>query len=81
MNSTLCWDYTDDGVVVKNGDDVVCQFATSFPSRDGLRVIDAVREVSGNCRVQVSDHGAGRKSVQVFRDDGVLTADVNICHA
>jgi hypothetical protein len=78
FGSGLCWNHTDGGVVVKVGESIVCEFATRFASRDGLRVIDAIRESSDGFRVQVSDHGCGRKSVQVFNADGTLAADVNV---
>jgi hypothetical protein len=81
FGSDLCWNYTDGGVVVKNGDAIACEFATRFASRDGLRVIDAIRKSSEGFRVQVSDHGCGRKSVQVFNADGSLAADVNVGEA
>jgi len=78
FGSDLCWNHTDCGVVVKDGSDIVCRFSTRFPSRDGLRVIDAIRKSSEGFRVQVSDHGCGRKSVQVFNSTGSLAADVNV---
>lgn len=78
FGSGLCWNHTDGGVVVKDGETVVCEFATRFASRDGLCVIDAIRKSSDGFRVQVSDHGAGRKSVQVFNADGALAADVDV---
>ena len=78
FGSMLCWDWVDGGVVVKDSDTVVCSFATRYASRDGLRVIDAIRKSSEGYRVQISDHGCGRKSVQVFSADGSLAADVNV---
>jgi hypothetical protein len=78
FGSELCWNHTDGGVIVKDREATVCEFATRFASRDGLRVIDAIRKSSEGFRVQVSDHGAGRKSVQVFNADGTLAADVNL---
>lgn len=78
FGSDLCWNNTDGGVVVKDGESVVCEFSTRYASRDGLRVIDAIRKSSDGFRAQVSDHGAGRKSVQVFNADGSLAADVNV---
>lgn len=78
FGSDLCWNNIDGGVVVKDGESAVCEFATRYASRDGLRVIDAIRKSSEGFRVQVSDHGAGRKSVQVFNADGSLAADVNV---
>ena len=78
FGSDLCWNHTDGGVVVKDGETVVSEFATRFASRDGLRVIDAIRKSSAGYHVQVSDHGAGRKSVQVFNADGTLAADVDL---
>ena len=78
FGSELCWNYTDGGVVVKDGEAIVCEFATRYASRDGIRVIDAIRKASEGFRCQVSDHGAARKSVQVFNADGSLAADVNV---
>jgi hypothetical protein len=78
FGSELCWAYADGGVVVRDGESVVCEFATRYASRDGLRVIDAIRRSSDGYRVQVSDHGCGLKSVQVFNADGTLAADVNV---
>ena len=78
FGSELCWNYTDSGVEVKDGDAIVCEFATRFASRDGLRVIESIRKSSDGFRVQVSDHGCGRKSVQVFSADGSLAADVHV---
>ena len=80
FGSLLSWDWTDSGVVVKDADSVVCEFGTNFASRDGLRVIDAICKSSAGYRVQVSDHGCGHKSVQVFNYDGSLAADVNVGH-
>jgi hypothetical protein len=77
FGSELCWNYAAGGVVVKDGETIVCEFATRFASRDGLRVIDAIRKSSEGYRVQTSDHGCGRKSVQVFNADGTLAADVS----
>jgi hypothetical protein len=78
FGSELCWNHTDGGVVVKDGESVVCEFSTRFASRDGLRVIDAIRKSFYGFRVQVSDHGAGRKSVQVFNADVTMVADVDV---
>ncbi len=74
----LNWGWRENGVVIKDDQDFVCEFETLFPSRDGLRVIDAIRKSSEGFRVQVSDHGCGRKSVQVFNADGSLAADVDV---
>jgi hypothetical protein len=78
FGSELCWNRTGSGVVVKDAESVVCEFSTRFASRDGLRVIDAIRKSSDGFRVQTSDHGCGRKSVQVFNADGTLAADVSV---
>ena len=74
----LNWGWTDNGVVIKDEQSFVCEFETQFASRDGVRVVDAIRKSSDGFRVQVSDHGCGRKSVQVFNSDGSLAADVNV---
>ena len=81
FGSELCWNHTDGGVVVKDGEAIVCEFTTRFPSRDGLRVIDAIRKSSEGYRVQTGDHGCGRKIAQVFNADGTLAADVNLGEA
>ena len=80
FGSMLSWGWTNTGVIIRDESDnsVVCEFATRFASRDALRVIDAIRKSSTGYRVQVSDHGVGRKSVQVFNSDGSLAADVNV---
>lgn len=76
-----CWNWIDGGVVVKWGcpgeEQEVARVQTQFPSRDGLRIIDAIRNAAGEFHVQVSDHGCGRKSAQVFDATG-LVADVNL---
>jgi hypothetical protein len=78
FGADLCWNYANGGVVVKDSESVVCEFATRFASRDGLRVVDAIRKSSEGFRVQTTDHGSGRKSVQIFNADGTLAADVNV---
>jgi len=74
----LNWNWSENGVVIKDDDKFVCEFSTRFASRDGLRVIDAIRKSSTGYRVQVSDHGCGSTSVQVFNAGGTLAADVNV---
>lgn len=78
FGSELSWDWTEYGVVIKDDGVFVCEFATRFASRDGLRVIDAIRKSDAGYRVQVSDHGCGRKSVQVFNLDGTLASDIDV---
>lgn len=66
----------DAGVVLQNehlGREY-CYIPTNFVSRDGLRLVDAAQKHAPD-RVQVSDHGAGRFSAQMFRGD-VLVADL-----
>lgn len=78
FGSELSWNWSDGGVVVKDGESVVCEFSTRFASRDGVRVIGAIRKADVGYRVQVSDHGCIYKSVQVFYADGSLAADVDV---
>lgn len=80
FGSMLSWGYTDNGVTIRDeaDDSLICEFATRYPSRDGVRVIDAIRKSSPGFRVQVSDHGCGRKSVLVINHNNTIAADVNV---
>ncbi len=70
------WDWADGGVSLLRDGNPVATVDTAFPSRDGLRLADLAREHQP-ARIQVSDHGAGQKSVQFFAADETMICDYN----
>lgn len=80
FGAMLAWRVVNGGVAVIDDATGVeyCRVRTPYPSRDGLRMIEAIRAAGDGCKVQVSDHGCGRKSIQTFRVDGTLCRDVDL---
>jgi len=80
FGSMLAWCPVDGGAAVR--DDITheefCRVSTRFPSRDGLRMIDAIIAAGVGGHLQVSDHGCGKTSMQSFAVNGRLAADVNL---
>ena len=80
FGSMLAWCPVDGGVAVR--DDLTheefCRVSTRFPSRDGLRMIDAIIAAGEGGHYQVGAHGCGKTSIQSFAADGRLSADVNL---
>lgn len=70
------WDWTNRGVrLCRDGRELV-EIGTRYPSRDGLRLVDAAGKGTAD-RGQATDHGCGRKSVQLFQRT-TLVADVPV---
>jgi hypothetical protein len=76
FGSMLSWGWIDCGVRVcdeSTGQELV-RVTTQFPSRDGVRIIDAIRQAGEGCMVQACNN----HSVQVFSSDGSLVSDLNV---
>jgi len=66
------WDWTDGGVKLFRDGLQLVEVGTRFPSRDGLRLVDAAASGQAD-RAQATDYG----SVQLFSGDR-LVANVNL---
>ena len=73
---TYSWDWTNGGVRINCNGRTLVEIGSRFPSRDGLRLVDAADECQPD-RMQSSDHGCAKYSMQMFRGDD-LVADVNL---
>lgn len=71
---TWNWD-GEHRVSILDGVVQIANFPATHQSRDGLAVVDALDSCEGDGRVQVTSHGAGRVSVQVF-DGASLVLDL-----
>ena len=54
------------GCEILDSGKTIARFPTQIASKFGLQIIDALDSCEDDGRVQVTDHGANRHSVQVF---------------
>ena len=69
------WDWTigRDGFVIRDNGHVMEAVPSSDPERHAA---DVLEHMTDGCRLQVTSHGAGMISVQVFSESGKLLRDL-----